>query len=152
MAYTGPKGPGTPAYIIAVDPYGFCPIPDTKFEPGVCEEEPLEWKRFAHKDGHTCIYVKFEPGLYFATPYRVEGDLDPDATGKYRAESGYGDKPTYVGPGRKFFIWWDGIDSWLINEQVGHLNGPYWKRTDPAIDGVYNPFAGAVGVATVILS
>lgn len=151
MAYTGPRGPGTPAHIIAVDPYGFCTIPETVFEAGVCEESPLEWIRFANKIDQGCVYIKYEPGLYFATPYRIEGELDPDSTGNYKAESGHYGRPTYFGPERKFFIWWDGRDSWLINEQIGHLDGPYWKRTDPAILGNYDPFADAAGIATVIL-
>lgn len=151
MSNNGPTGPGTPAHIIAVEPYGFCPVPDTVTEAGICAEEPLKWIRFANKIDQGRIYIKYEPGLNFAMPYRIEGDLDPDPTGNYKAESGHHDRPTYFGPERKFFIWWDGDDAWIINEQIGHLDSPYWKRTDPSIIGAYDPFADAVGIATVIL-
>ncbi|MBA7690671.1 hypothetical protein ES703_99202 [subsurface metagenome] len=130
--------------------YGFCPIPTGKYEPGVSDDPPLEWMRFAQPYDHTCIYVKYEPRLNLTVPYHVTNGLDPDASGNYMAESGYNDKPTYVSPDREFFIWWEGVDSWIINGQVGHLNGPYWKRTDPTIAGAYDPVDGAVGIATVV--
>ena len=103
----------------------------------------------AHWKDHTNIIIQYNPELNFRIPFHVANGLNPDASGNYIAESGFNDRPTSVGPERKFFIWWDGVDSWIINEQVGHTDNPYWKRTDPIIIGEYDPQDGAVGVATV---
>lgn len=83
--------------------------------------------------------------------YNVTGTLTPDATCNSIGESEWKDKAYYARTDRLFFIWWDGIDSWIISYCVGWTDKEYWKRTDPNIVGEYAPFNGAIGTATVSL-
>jgi hypothetical protein len=105
----------------------------------------------AHYNDKTNILLEYNPDLNLIIPYHVTGTLSPDAAGNYMAESGYKEKFTYVSPERAFFLWWDGIDSWIISDSIGWKEGPYWLRTDPAIIGVYAPQGGATGIATVVV-
>lgn len=120
------------------------------YEPYHYEDENHVFMILAHIIDHTNILIKYNPLLNFSIPYHVTGTLNPDAAGNYACESGYEDEFTYVNPEREFFLWWDGIDSWIISNSVGWKEGPYWSRTDPAIAGDYAPYAGAVGTATVV--
>lgn len=120
-----------------------------KYEPDHFPTAELRCMVLAHYNDKTNIIVQYDPLFIDQFPYIVTGTLVPAAAGSYSCESGYNDRPTYVGPLRAFFIWWDGIDSWIINEQVGLIESLYWKRTDPAIIGDYAPYDGAAGTATV---
>jgi hypothetical protein len=103
----------------------------------------------AHIIDKSNVLVRYNPDLNLVTPYHVTGTLTPDAAGNYAAESEYKNKFTYVNSGRTYFLWWDGIDSWIISDSVGWKEGAYWSRTDPAIIGEYAPQGGAIGTATV---
>ena len=49
-----------------------------------------------------------------------------------------------------WFIWWDNaFDIWYISIVLGVSGANGWSRNDPSIEGDYNPYGTAVGVATV---
>lgn len=124
----------------------FTPQDEVKYEFHDASEDRVQLLLAAWID-HTNVLILYDPAP--PTPHHATGTLTPDATGNYPAEGEWNDQPSYVGPDREFFIWWDGIDSWLINDYIGRTDGIGWKRTDPAIDGEYAPYGGAVGTATV---
>ena len=81
--------------------------------------------------------------------YTVSGTLSPDVTGTYNPVGTYNLKPSYEIVATDWFIWWDGIDSWIISTVRGTEGTNFWTRTDPAIEGVYSPTLPATGDATV---
>ncbi len=81
--------------------------------------------------------------------YEVTGELTPDATGTYLPIGPWNDKPAYELASNGWYIWWDGVDAWMITATLGVVAGPIWDRTDPNIVGNYVPLGGAVGIATV---
>lgn len=110
----------------------------------------------AHWYDHTNILCQFNFFIPFHVTRKLDppeigkiGELTPPATGNYESNELFNNSPTYVGPLRFCFIWWDGVDSWIINEQVGHTDGPYWKRTGLSIPGEYAPQNEAEGIAIV---
>lgn len=147
------------AHILAID-YGLLPpakchatggsqVVEGKFEP---DHTPLAETRcmvLAHWYDHTNILVQYNPILNYSFPYQVTGVLDPEAAGNYWVESEYNEKTSYVLEGRTFFLWWDGINSWIISDSIGWKEGPYWKRASTIITGAYAPQGGASGTATV---
>ncbi|MBA7618975.1 hypothetical protein ES703_26307 [subsurface metagenome] len=135
---------------ICMHDYNLCKHDESFYERWI-QQDGTHVIRAANLEVPSNIYVHFWPELFYKIPYNVAGVLTPDATGNYEADSVYNDELTFVDSERDFFIWWDGIDSWIINEQVGHTDLPYWKRTDPSITGDYAPQAEAIGIATVTI-
>lgn len=81
--------------------------------------------------------------------HRVTGALTPDATGNYNYAIQINGKSAYMRDDAAWWIAWDNIDSWLISQAPGLPALPRWKRTDPNIEGNYEPDGGAIGIATV---
>jgi hypothetical protein len=131
------------------DDYAMTPQTGVVFEPDYHEGAELATLMLANKNDKTNVLIQYDPLLMIAVPYIITGTLTPAAAGNYTCESGYKDRPTYVGPLRAFFIWWDGINSWYISTCVGDASGPCWKRTALCLIGDYNPYAGATGIATI---
>lgn len=73
----------------------------------------------------------------------------PDSVGDYDTKGKYNSKDYAEETGSNFFIWWDGIDSWIISTVLGVTGVDYHKRTNPSIIGVYSPEGAATGDATV---
>jgi len=120
-----------------------------KYEPDCHENPASRCVVLAHYSGGTNVIVQYDPDLNFVIAYHVTGALTPDAADNYTEDGETNEEPAYSNTLREFVIWWDGIDSWIINEQWAGPDNPYWKRTDPTITGDYDPFAGAAGIATV---
>ncbi|GAH25418.1 unnamed protein product [marine sediment metagenome] len=89
--------------------------------------------------------------LYDPRNYEVTGILVPDVTGTYDPRISYNDKPLYEITTTQWFIWWDGIDTWNISTVPGIQGTNFWTRTDPDIEGIYDPTPPATGDATVSL-
>jgi len=79
----------------------------------------------------------------------VSGTIVPDSTGDYDTKGAYNGKDYAEETGGNFFIWWDGVDSWIISAVLGTPGTDHHKRTDPSIIGVYSPEGAATGDATV---
>jgi len=48
--------------------------------------------------------------------------------------------PDGAGGSSFWFIYWNGVDSWILSTTLGGANGAsYWKRTDPSESGAYTP-------------
>lgn len=73
----------------------------------------------------------------------------PDSVDDYDTMGRYNGKDYATNSGNTFYIWWDGIDSWIISTTLGTTGTDYHKRTDPAFLGVYGPEGSATGDATV---
>ena len=98
----------------------------------------------------------FEPDYYnktgVAPDYEITGPTDPNITQIYYNKGNYNEKPYYGKVDELFFIWWDGIDSWIISDTVGETGTTHWKRTNPDVVGEYTPFGTATGTATVSIA
>lgn len=140
--------------------YGMNSIAGTKYELYGIDDCQKKVIAFRNPKASMNVKIKHNPACWLN--YDVAGELDPDAAGNYTSESESpfdplnklpeSDKrPTYVSSDRKFFLWWDGVNTWFLSDLVGCLDNPYWSRVDPVIRGAYNPQNGAVGVATVSL-
>ncbi len=81
--------------------------------------------------------------------FEVTGELTPDATGTYEDAGEYNGKRSYELTGNGWFIWWNGIDKWVISTERGVATGNWWARVDPNIEGLYTPQDTALGDATV---
>lgn len=79
----------------------------------------------------------------------MTGELTPDSTGTYNLFGRYEGKQTFKLTTGDWYIWWDGTDTWNISTVIGTQGADFWTRTDPAIEGVYDPGGTAVGDATV---
>jgi hypothetical protein len=123
-----------------------------KYEPDHYPEAELRSMVLAGYTDKTNILVQYNPLFDLPYPYYVTGVLDPDAVAYYACFNGYAGRPTYADYYQLYFIWWDGINSWIINQQIGNASGPGWKRTSLDIAGEYSPYGGATGTATVTLS
>lgn len=121
------------------------------FEPDHTPEKELRCMVIAHIIDATNILVKYNPELNFAVTFHVDTSVTPDIHGNYSPDTGWNDRPTYYNAEKEFYIWWDDIDSWIINEQPGHTDGPYFKRTGATIPGTFSPFGGAVGSPIVLV-
>jgi hypothetical protein len=122
-----------------------------KYEPDHTPEAESRCMVLAHYSGRSNIIVQYNPDLNFVIAYHVTGTLTPDAVDNYIEDGENNEKPSYSNPLKEFIILWDGIDSWIINEQWAGPDNPGWKRTDPSIEGDYTPYAGATGIATVVI-
>jgi len=81
--------------------------------------------------------------------HHVTGTIVPDSVGDYRTIGTYEGKGYAKELVSSFYIWWDGVDSWIISAALGVTGTDYHKRTDPSIVGVYGPEGAATGNATV---
>lgn len=75
--------------------------------------------------------------------------MTPDSTGEYRPIGAYNGKESYARDDNGWFIWWNGVDAWIISTILGVLGASFWGRTDPNIEGLYTALGGAIGEATV---
>ena len=124
-------------------------VVDGKFEPDHFPTAAIRDMVLAHWYDHTNVIVQYDPDLNIVAQYHVSGTLAPGSAADYYLGGEFNDLPSYASSGRTFVIWWDGIDSWIINEQWSGPENPHWKRTDPSIVGDYAPQCGATGTATV---
>jgi len=83
------------------------------------------------------------------TTHRVTGALTPDVTGDYRPIGLHNGKMSYELEGNGWFIWWNGINTWIISTEVGLEHDDWWERVNALVVGAYNPLGGAIGIATV---
>ena len=81
--------------------------------------------------------------------YEVTGELTPDMTGAYEDTGEFNDKRYYYRPPVDGFIWWTGLDRWIISQMLGDTSGAFWHNISPNIEGIYDPQGGALGDATV---
>lgn len=79
----------------------------------------------------------------------MSGTIDPDSIGDYHTDGRHNGKGYCKHLTSSFYIWWDGVDSWIISAVLGTTGVDYHKRTDPSILGVYSPEGSATGDATV---
>lgn len=79
----------------------------------------------------------------------MSGTIVPDSTGDYDTLGWYNGKGYIKHLTSSFYLWWDGVDSWIISAALGVTGTDYHKRTDPSIVGVYSPEGLATGDATV---
>ncbi len=79
----------------------------------------------------------------------MTGELTPDVTGLYHDAGLYNSRPSFELEGDGWFIWWDGIETWIISPGRGFFGDTYWTHPFLDIEGVYVPEGLAVGGATV---
>lgn len=79
----------------------------------------------------------------------VSGTLFPDIAGRYQPIGDYNLRPSFEKEGGGWFIWWNGVNSWIISTVRGLGGVAYWTRTNPSEKGTYTPTPPATGIATV---
>lgn len=79
----------------------------------------------------------------------MTGDLSPDTTGDYLPHIIYNGKMSYRRKDGAWFIWWDGVRNWIINDELGAVRPAEWLRREDLIEGDYEPNGEATGIATV---
>ena len=105
--------------------------------------------RAAHPRTKTFAYVKIEE--VYDIPYRkhVTGTITPDSTGDYHVIQIYNGNVFYKRNDGAYYIWWDGVDSWIISTALGVTGAIYHKRSWAGAVGQYSPIGGATGWAFV---
>lgn len=81
--------------------------------------------------------------------HRVTGDLSPDGTGDYLPDGLHNGIISYAREDDGWFIWNNGIDTWVISEIKGNPGARHWDREDPSQEGIYEFKGTATGDATV---
>lgn len=81
--------------------------------------------------------------------YDVTGDLTPDAAGYFDIAGIYNGENYLRRHDGAYFVWWDGSIAWYISPVLGQNLPNSWQKLLGPITGVYNPFGGAVGIATI---
>ena len=107
------------------------------------------YARILRADGR--LTEKFFCVTEAALSYGCTGTLAPDATCNYDVTGYYNGQIRCTRRVAGYSLWWDGVDSWIISTAPGTLDAGYWKRTDPAILGIYGPEGTATGDATIAL-
>ncbi len=80
----------------------------------------------------------------------MDGPLSPDATCNYVQTGEYNGKDYARRLDGAYFIWWNGIDGWVISAELGNPAPHGWHRFYPDIEGLYVAVPPASGDATVI--
>ncbi|GAI69285.1 unnamed protein product [marine sediment metagenome] len=75
--------------------------------------------------------------------------MTPDCKGDYLPAGDYQGKPYYRRTDGAWLIWWEGIESWCLSDELGMAETEHWIGEHMDVEGDYDPTMGAVGVATV---
>jgi hypothetical protein len=79
----------------------------------------------------------------------VTGAITPDAKCNYFWYGTFDGKDELRRADGAYFILWDGASSsWIISPTEDDFTN-CWKRTNPNIEGTYNPIGTHLGIATV---
>lgn len=70
-------------------------------------------------------------------------------TGIYEDVGEFNDKRAYQRVPDLWFIWWSPALNWCLTNQAGFTLDAWWQRVSPDIQGEYEPWLPATGVATV---
>jgi len=79
--------------------------------------------------------------------YHVSGSLSPDSTCNYVEGGLHNGKTYYSRVAGIYFLWWDGIASWILSNRLGLVPNGHWFRTDPSPFGSYTPSLPYTGTA-----
>lgn len=80
--------------------------------------------------------------------YECTGTLNPDFTGDYEYTGVFNGKDLFRKGVTNQYCWWNpGTSSWIINNEVGIIDMPYFERVNADPIGEYQPEGGSTGVA-----
>mgnify|MGYP007071570422 CR=1 FL=1 len=105
-----------------------------------------EYTKQGNADGSPS--VKDSPDIRFtqATTYEISGCIDPDFNGEYLDNETYqGGKAAYTNQDGDGFLWWNGVDSWIISAVQGTSGSDYFKLKADDPVGTYKPKGTAKG-------
>lgn len=80
--------------------------------------------------------------------YEIAGTTLPDFDGSYFKTGEEGGDSAYTNRDGVGFLWWDGVDSWIVSAVLGTEGTDYFKRTDPSQIGAYTNQGSATGTVT----
>lgn len=80
--------------------------------------------------------------------YEIAGTTLPDFDGSYFKTGTQGGDSAYTNRDGNGFLWWDGVDSWIVSAILGTEGTDYFKRTDPSQIGAYTNQGSATGTVT----
>ncbi|GAI94925.1 unnamed protein product [marine sediment metagenome] len=75
--------------------------------------------------------------------------MTPDCKGDYLPHIMYGGKMSYRRKDGAYFIWWEGVVSWCLSDELGMAETGHWIGEHMDVEGDYDPTMGATGIATV---
>jgi hypothetical protein len=81
--------------------------------------------------------------------YNISGSTLPDFDCDIVLGGAFNGKAYFKNPTQPAFVWWDGIDSWIISTALGVTGTDYQKRTDPSPVGLFTLQGEATGAATI---
>ena len=80
--------------------------------------------------------------------YEIAGTILPDFDGSYFKTGEQGGDSAYTNRDGAGFLWWDGVDSWIVSAVLGTEGTDYFKRTDASQIGAYTNQGSATGTVT----
>lgn len=134
------------AHILSHD-YGFCPVPDAKYEP-YYKANGVFYFVLAKRRRGINVLVKFN-SKDLLREWAVTGTLEPDATCNYKTVGWYNDRRYGRRIDGLFFIWYDGAVKWYISSVLGTPGAAYWDKDGFSMFGNYAARGTATGWATV---
>jgi len=111
---------------------------------GINEEFDLEiLKEVVSIRKHHHNYEKWFGDALEDGGYEIAGTTSPDFDGSYFKTGEEGGDSAYTNRDGAGFLWWDGVDSWIVSAVLGTEGTDYFKRTDPSQIGAYTNLIAA---------
>jgi hypothetical protein len=86
-----------------------------------------------------------------ALTYHVTGTLSPDITdGDFTLDGSLNGK-AFFKKASGYYLWWNGVDSWIMSAALGVLGAGHWTRANADLVGAYTATSTNTGTATVVL-
>lgn len=135
--------------VILARNYNLSPYDKLKTERAMTPETDISSCWLATKTRHARCFVQYHQDQLVASKHNISGTIIPDSTGDYDVLGHYEDRPWSKHQTENFYIWWDGIDSWIISTVLGTTGDDYHKRTDINVNSIYSPEGIATGDAII---
>ena len=103
------------------------------------------------KDNRVVSYLmyRYMNGLPFLFDTKLTGNPTPDSTGVYTIEGQHSGEDYYERADSAWFIWWDGMVSWVVSQTLGEKLPISWFKVTPGVMGFYLTGGGAAGNVTL---
>jgi len=80
--------------------------------------------------------------------YEIAGAVLPEFNGSYYADGTLNTKTSYANKDGAGFLWWDGVDSWVVSAASGVLGTDHFIRVDASAVGAFTNVGSADGTVT----
>ena len=132
---------------IGNDPTGTSKIDAVATDGLLGAEDSLAYRVHANEQHHHNFEKWFGDALEDGG-YEIAGTTLPDFDGSYFKTGDLNGDSAYTNRDGAGFLWWDGVDSWIVSAILGTEGTDYFKRTDPSQIGTYTNQGSATGTVT----